>query len=224
MSSGDQFYLSVSSRSACWKRFLPSREGPSASAWETSALTLVKKFWGEAPRGAGQHRTENAVRNRGHVCANALMWAVRYGNNGGTIPRDAQQKGEGGDPEEIGKDGDTHIECDLDTAHFSGHERLGEVDLRIPELRQEREAELTRSVLLQNFLHDRHSRGTKSKSAGALQTMREQGTRRRKPHQARARPHPVPPGRCTLTSMVMKFLSDLLILRPSMCRWPVCRK
>lgn len=52
----DQIYLSVRSRSACWKRFLPSREGPSASAWETSALTFVKKFCGEAPRGAGQHR------------------------------------------------------------------------------------------------------------------------------------------------------------------------
>ena len=42
---GEGAYLSVSSRSACWKWFLPSSLGPSASAWETSAFTLVKKFW-----------------------------------------------------------------------------------------------------------------------------------------------------------------------------------
>lgn len=62
-----QFYLSVKSFSACWKRFLPSREGPSASACETSALTFVKKFCGEAPRGAGQ-RLKSKCSARSGAC------------------------------------------------------------------------------------------------------------------------------------------------------------
>ena len=46
----------------------------------------------------------------------------------------------------------TYVESNLNTPHFSSHQRFGEVDFGVPQLRQEREAELARCVLLQDFL------------------------------------------------------------------------
>lgn len=80
----------------------------------------------------------------------------------------------------------TYVKSRLNVLHFAGHERLRKVYLRVPELSKEGKAQLPCSVALEDLL-----RCDVSTAHG-----RRLGIVR--------------------TSMVMKFLSDLLILRPSM--------
>ena len=48
----------------------------------------------------------------------------------------------------------TYVERDLDSPDFSCHQGLREVDLGVPQLGEEREAQLACSVLLQDFLEN----------------------------------------------------------------------
>ena len=129
-------HLSVSSRSACWKRFFPSNFGPSASACDTRALTVVKKFCtpqfsrvrlrlrsvvAGATRTRGFEQARAPTLEEGAVAAEGMRW-------------------------------NTYVECNLDSAHFSRHERLGEVHLGVPQLCQERQPQLARGILLEDFL------------------------------------------------------------------------